>query len=500
MFPVTKWTLFGLIIEFIYKKDIMNIKKIVFFLLLVSFQLSAQEKKWTLKECVDYAIQNNISVKSSELDLKNVALNKKDALGNFMPNVSASGSHSWNIGLNQNITTGLLENQTTQFTSAGLNANVDLFRGLQNQNQLRKSNLSIIATQYQLLKIQEDIALNVANAYLQILFNKESLKVQQQQLAYNEKQLSRTQDLVDAGVVPKGDLLDIKATVAGDKQRLISAENVLLISKLSLAQLLRLDDFKNFDISEDKIEVLESSVLLESFENVIAKAKENRTELKIAQSNLEIAQKDISIAKGAYLPTLTAFYSYSTRASYSDRVVGITPNASNPTSVIGYLNDGSGTAVLQDNYSPVLGGPLPIFEQFDNNKGQNFGLQLSIPIFNGLAVRNNVERSKVALEKSKLNFEQTELDLERNVFTAYTDTKSSKESYSAALETLEARELSFNYAKERYEVGLMNVFDFNQAQTLLMSAQSDALRTKYDYIFRTKILEFYFGIPLIEKQ
>ncbi len=455
----------------------MNIKKTIFFLLLIGFQLSAQEKKWTLKECVDYAIQNNISVKSSELDLKNVALNKKDALGNFMPNISANGSHSWNIGLNQNITTGLLENQTTQFTSAGLNANLDLFKGLQNQNQLRKSNLSIIASQYQLLKIQEDVALNVANAYLQILFNKESLKVQKQQLAYNETQLKRTQDLVEAGVVPQGDLLDIKATVASDKQNLINAENALLISKLSLAQLLRLDNFKEFDISEEEINVLESPVLLESYENVISKAKENRTELKIAQSNLEIAQKDISIAKGAYLPSLIAFYSYSTRASYSDRIIG-----------------------FQTNGTPILDGPLPVLEQFDNNKGQNFGLQLSIPIFNGFAIRNNVQRSKVALERSKLNFEQTELDLERNVFTAYTDTKSSKESYNAALKTLEARELSFNYAKERYEVGLMNVFDFNQAQTLLINAQSDALRTKYDYIFRTKILEFYFGIPLIEKQ
>jgi outer membrane protein len=478
----------------------MRIKKIVFFFLLIGLQLTAQEKKWTLRECVDYAIQNNISVKSSELDLKNVALNKKDAMGNFLPNINASGSHSWNIGLNQNITTGLLENQTTQFTSAGLNANIDLFKGLQNQNQLRKASLSIVAAQYQFLKIQEDVALNVANAYLQILFNKEALKVQLQQFEYNTKQLQRTTELVDAGVVPKGDLLDVQATVASDKQRLISAYNALFISKLSLAQLLRLEDFKSFDISDENILVPTSAVLLESSESIIAKAKENRTELKIAKSNLEIAEKDISIAKGAYLPSLTAFYSYSTRASYSNRVVGVQPNFLNPTSQVGYVDDGSGTAVLQDNYSPVLGSPLPVFEQFDNNKGQNFGLQLNIPIFNGFAVRNNVQRAKIAYEKSQLNYNQTELDLERNVFVAYADTKGAKESYEAAIVTLEARELAFTYAKDRYEVGLMNVFDFNQAQTLLVNAQSEVLRTKYDYIFKTKILEFYFGIPLIEKQ
>ncbi len=224
-------------------------KRIVFLLSLVVFQLQAQEKKWTLQECVDYAIKNNISVQSSVLDLQTAGIAKKDAIGNFLPNFNASASHSWNVGLNQNITTGLLENQTTQFTSAGLNVSVDLFKGLQNQNQLRRSNLSIIASQYQLLKMQEDIALNVANAYLQILFNKENVKVQKQQLTFNESQLQRTTELVNAGQVPQGDLLDIKASVASDKQRLIAAENALLISKLSLAQLLRIEDFQSFDIS-----------------------------------------------------------------------------------------------------------------------------------------------------------------------------------------------------------------------------------------------------------
>jgi len=472
-------------------------KRIVFLLSLVVFQLQAQEKKWTLQECVDYAIKNNISVQSSVLDLQTAGIAKKDAIGNFLPNFNASASHSWNVGLNQNITTGLLENQTTQFTSAGLNVSVDLFKGLQNQNQLRRSNLSIIASQYQLLKMQEDIALNVANAYLQILFNKENVKVQKQQLTFNESQLQRTTELVNAGQVPQGDLLDIKASVASDKQRLIAAENALLISKLSLAQLLRIEDFQSFDISEEQLDVFDSVIMNESPNAVIEKAKETRTELKIAESNLEIAKKDISIARGAYLPSIVGFYSFNTRAAYFDRIVGFQPNTTNPTSVIGFV-DGTGQAVLQPNFSPILGGPLSVWEQFDNNKGQNFGVQMNIPIFNGFATRNNVQRSKVAFERAKLNYDQQNLDLERNVYTAFTDTKAAKESYEAALQTLEARTLSFNYAKDRYEVGLMNVFDFNQAQTLLVNAQSEVLRTKYDYIFRTKILEFYFGIPLIQ--
>ena len=156
----------------------MKYFKIVILVFLFSSLAWSQTKKWTLRECVDYAVVNNITVKQSELDLQNTTIAKKDAVGNFMPNFNVSSSHSWNIGLNQNITTGLLQNQTTQFTAANLNANVDVFKGMQNINQLRKANLSLIASQYQLTKIQEDIALNVANAYLQILFNKENLKVQ----------------------------------------------------------------------------------------------------------------------------------------------------------------------------------------------------------------------------------------------------------------------------------------------------------------------------------
>ncbi|MEN9488875.1 MAG: hypothetical protein RL494_1140, partial [Bacteroidota bacterium] len=433
---------------------------IALFCSIVSF---SQAKKWTLEECVTYAIQNNISIKQVALDKQLSDISKKDAIGKFLPSINAQASHSWNIGLNQNITTGLLENQTTQFTSAGVNVGVDIYKGLQNQNQLRKANLSRIASQYQLTKMQEDVSLNVANAYLQILFNKENLKVQQQQLVYDTKQLERTNELVEAGVIPRGDLLDVKATVATDNQRLIAAENALFLSKLSLAQLLQIDNFQEFDISDAEISVQESIVLGQEPKAIFTKAKETRTDLKIAQTNVQIAEKDVKIARGAYQPTLQGFYSFSTRAGYSNRVVGFTPNTSNPTSIIGYV-DGTNQAVLQPNFSTILGKPDAVFNQFSDNKGQNFGLNLSIPILNGFSARNNVARSKIALDRSKINLQQQELDLERTVFTAYTDTKGAQKAYEAAVSTVEAREKSFNYAKERYEVGLMNVFDFNQAQ------------------------------------
>jgi outer membrane protein len=445
--------------------------------LLFAFNLSsfAQDKKWTLEECVKYAIEHNISIQQTELDTQSALIDKRGALGNFLPSVNASASHSWNIGLNQNITTGLLQNQTTQFTSLNGSVGVDIYKGLQNQNTMRRAKLSLVAAQYQLTKMREDVALNVANAFLQVLFNKENLKVQHQQMSINEKQLARTQELVNAGTIPRGDLFDIKATLATDNQNIIAAENTLLISKLSLAQLLQLDDFTKFDIADNTTVEDENNILAEDVNVIYSKAKEERTGLKIAQVNLEVAEKNVAIARGAYQPTLQGFYNFNTRVAYADIPA----------------RDASG------NFSGTQSAPA-FFSQFNDNKGQSYGLQLSIPIFNGFSAKNNVARSKISLEKSRIALEQESLDLQRNVYTAFTDAKGALKSYESAISALEAREQSYNYAKEKFDVGLMNSFDLNQSQTLFSNAQSELLRSKYDYIFKIKILEFYFGIPIIK--
>jgi outer membrane protein len=441
------------------------------FILLFGLSTQAQTKKWTLEECVKYAIDNNISIKQTELDTKTADIDKKGAIGNFIPSLNSNSSHSWNVGLNQDPTTGILRNQTSQYSSFGAGLNVDIYKGMQNQNTLRRANLSIIAAKYQLTKMQEDVALNVANAFLQVLFNKENLKVQQEQLIINNKQLSRSEELVKAGSVPRGDLLDIKATVASDNQKVIAAENSLLISKLSLAQLLQLKEFYDFDVTDDTTAKDENNILAQTPVVIYEKAKEQRTELKIAKTNLEIAEKNVAIAKGGYQPTLQGFYNIGTRISYADSY-DFQTGTSKPAASFG--------------------------QQFSDNRGQNFGAQLTIPIFNGFSARNNVERSKVSLEKSKIAVEQEELTLQRNVYTAFTDAKGGLNAYESSLSALDARQEAYNYAKEKYAVGMMNSFDFNQSQTLLSAAQSEVLRTKYDYIFKIKILEFYFGIPIIK--
>lgn len=450
---------------------------ILFAFFLTAMQLNAQGKKWTLQECVEYALSNNITVRQSELDLKLNEIDKSDAFGAFLPTANGNAQHIWNSGLSQDPISGQNTVQTNMFSTFGFATQVDLYRGMQNQAQYRRSKMAIIAGQYQLQKIKDDIALNVANAYLQILFNRENLKVQQQQLAADLKQSERSAQLLEGGLIPKGDLLDIDATVAADRQRVIAAENQLLISRLSLAQLLQIDDFQNFDIADEDYDRGDSGILLQTPDAIFEKAKTVRTEIKLAQANLEVAQQDVKIARGAYQPTLRGFYSLDTRVGYND---------------VPKFNEETGRVI-------GLESPPPFWTQFWDNKGHSFGFQLSIPILNGLSTRNNVSRSKVALERSKLAFEQQELDLERNVYTAFTDAQGALKAYDAAVSASEARAQALEYAQERYNVGLINVFDLNQAQTLSVNAQSEVLRAKYDFIFRVKILEFYFGIPIFQK-
>lgn len=446
------------------------------FILFLGFTSVAQQKKWTIRECVEYALKNNISIKQSELDVRMADVDKKAAIGNFFPNLNAQLGHSWSIGANTNPVTNVRENQTTQYTQLGLSSSVTIYNGLQNQNRLRNAKMVQLARQYQLTKMQDDISLYVANAYLDILFNKENLKVQQNQLVFDEKQLKRTEELVNSGSVPRGDLLDMKATIASDKQKVVVAENALLISRLSLAQLLRIEEFKDFDVADVEIEPKPSLVMAETPEAIVAKANEVRVEIKIAKTNLDVAERDIKIAKGALQPSLSFGYNFGTNASYSNRIIGIDPSG-----------------------VPIIAGPLPVFDQLSNNKGHNFGLQLNVPIFNGFSARNNVERSKIGYERSKNNFDQAKIDLETNVYKAITDTKGALNTYETSIATAEARQEAFNYAKEKYAVGLMNTFDFNQSQTIFVASQSDVIRAKYDYIFKMKVVELYFGIPIIQK-
>ena len=467
-------------------------------LLFSTFLATAQEnKKWTLQECVNYALENNISIRQSKLDIELSELDKKDAIGNFLPNINASASNSWNTGLTQNVTTGILQTQTTRNFSAGVTASLNLFDGLQNFKQLQRAKISQLSSQYRLEKMQDDITLFVADAYLQVLFNKQNLQVLKSQNEVTKEQLERTEQLVDAGSLPKGDLLEIEATFADEQQRIIVAKNNIRISLISLAQTLLIKDYENFDIVERDYNVFGNELLNTPVNEVVETAKEERAEIKIAETNRELAQKDVELARGAYYPSLGAFFNYNTRESGMGRIVDVKPDEDNPTRQIGFVEE-TGAAVVAPNTVSTIGNPLPFFEQLQRNDGISYGVQLNIPIFNGLSTRNQVRRNQVNVKRAEYELEQAKLDLEANVYQAHVDAEGAFEAYEAALVAANAQEQSFDYATQRFDVGLSNAFEFSQAKLRYENSQSEVLRTKYDYIFKLKVLELYFGVPVTD--
>ena len=467
-------------------------KKIILIIILVfSFKSNSQDL-WTLEECVNRALNENISIKQAELDYMDSEISKKTAVGNFLPNLNIGSSHSWNVGLNQNITTGLLENVTTQFSSMNLSMNIDILNGLKNIKQLHLANLSILANQYQLADMKENISLLVANSFLQILFNKEILKVQKLQLEISKNEVERANELVKNGVIPRGDLFEFEANLTSVEKSVIDAENSLKLAKISLAQLLLIEDYETFDIVDNEYQLDISNILDKSPKEIFAYAVENKNEIKIAETNLEIAKKSLELNKSFLQPRLSAFYSYSTRIAYSDRLIG-TGNFENVP--IGFVEN-TNQRVLTPVQTTKIVGAKSFSDQFDTNAGQNFGLSLSIPVLNNFQVRSNVNRSKVNILRSENQLVQKKLDLENTINQAHKDAQGAMKAFSASKKSLESRKLSYDYAREKFELGAMNSFDFTQVKQRFESAQSDLITSKFDLIFKIKVLEFYFGVPL----
>jgi outer membrane protein len=486
------------------KKRIMNIEKPQFqnmknrslvistALFLFTFVLTAQMKEYTLEECILIALDKNISIKQSELDLESAEIDKADAIGNFLPRIGAQSQHIWNNGLSQNITNGLIENLTTQFSSFGGNIGLTLFNGRQNVNQLSRANLNMLARQYQLEDMKDDISLFVANAYLQVMFSKELEQVQRYQLELAKQELERTQLSIDAGILTAAEIFEIEANVATQEQAVIQAENAYRLSRISLAQLLLITDYENFDIAQEEFDIPFSEILGETPKKIYEKALTFRNDIKLGITNLELAEKEIDLAKGALMPTLSAFYNYNTRISYSDRLVETGEFIRTP---IGFVQDNGAVVVSQFPQRDVAGA-LPFGTQFTQNDGQSYGLSLNIPIFNGLSAKNNIKRRKLNLKRIENQLEQTKLDLENTINQAYNDAKGAYKFYDASEKTLLARQQAFEIAKQRFDAGVLNSFDYVQARQRYQIAASDIIRAKFDYIFKLKVLEFYFGLEM----
>ncbi|MFJ1261415.1 TolC family protein [Capnocytophaga canis] len=410
---------------------------------------------WTLEDCINHALEKNISIKQSEIDLSASDVDKLQARGAFVPSLNSNMTYSLNEGKNINPVTNQFENTFFQSASGGVNMDMTLFAGLRNWRQLKRAELGRMAAQYNLEKMKDDIVLMVINAYLDVLSNKEQLKNLKIQSKISKQQLERTKDLIEAGSLPKGDVYEAESQVFAQEQQIIATENMLFISKMGLAQLLLLKDYQNFEIADTSFDVPITDVLSKNPNEIFQRAKEVVQDIKIAQANVELAENSLRLSKSAYSPRLAAQWGYNTRWSKSQA----------------------------QNF----------LDQLDANKGMYAGLGLSIPILNGFSTKSNIKRQQLNLLKAEWNKEQAVLNLERTVYQAYTDASNARKLFEASEKTMQAKEQSYLYSKERHDVGLMTTFDFNQAKTQYENAENEYIRAKYKYIFKIKVLQYYFG-------
>lgn len=434
---------------------------LLLFLVLITASVYSQTKKWSLEECVYFALENNITVKQGE---NTILSNEQDIIaskGQFLPRLSANVGQTLSLGTSQ-LFPGQFVDRTDNSTNISIGVNQTIFDGFRLTNLYKQSQLNLETSQLELKRIKDDISLNVANAYLNVLFNIENLEIAQKQYDFSKTQLDQVQKLVEAGVQPQADIFDTQATLSQDAQNLTVAENNYALAILTLTQLLQLP-LEGFEVDAVNINSPSAELMYNDASPIIKYALENRYEVKVAEKNIEAAEIGVDISKSGFRPSVTFNYGFGSNVFFSN---------------------------LTDDEPPF-------FEQLNTQKGHRFSLNVSIPIFSQNQNKTNVARSKIQTENAKLGLTQTKYELEATVQRAFTDAKAAFKAFQAAQKNVEAQQLAFENARQRYDIGVINSFDLEQTRLNLLNAQSSLVNAKYDFIFKTKVLDFFLGKPII---
>ena len=440
-------------------------KKITFFIFSWCFiTLNAQTKQWTLENCIQHAIENNISIKQIELEKENVQIDLNTSKMSRLPNLDAGLNQNWSSGRGEG-ESGLYETQTRSNTGFSVGSSMPIFTGFRISNQIARNKLELEAARENLAKAKEDLALSITSFYLQVLFNKEIVRINEEQLILSKSQIERTKTLVEVGKVPLSQLYDIEAQVAKDEVSVVQAKNDLQVALLDLKQNMELETESSFDIVIPALNEVVSEYMssIQPPQMVYNNAISIKPVVREQEYKIESAKRSVKIAQAGYLPKLDMNMGYSTSYYYNYD--------------------------LSDNAS--------FRSQLKDKSGQYVAFNLSIPIFSRFSVRNQVRSAKINISNQQLILENTKKTLYKEIHMAYINATSAQEKYKASSRAVKASAESFKYAEERYEIGKSSVFEFNEAKTKLVQSQSEEIQAKYDYIFRTKILDFYNGIPIV---
>jgi len=453
-----------------YQKGLSISMILVITILLSCSGLSAQTpvRSWTLKECIQYAMDNNIQIKRQELQSMIADKNYKQSRFELLPNMNVGFEHIYSSGRSLNLEEYRWENRNQQQGSLGLRSEVTVFNGLQNLNSIKQQKYNLKSTLEDLEKVKNDISIYIATAYLQILLDQELLNVAKNQSEVTMVQVDKTETLVKVGNVSKGTLLEIKAQAASEKLNIIQRNNQLRISKLTLVQLLDLESPEEFSIVTPKNLSIENQPAVVITDSVFNYAVTNMPEVKSAEYMLQSQKKALAVTRGRRSPELYLSGLYYSR--YNENAINpLDPDPLNPS--INYSMD----------------------DQLKDNQYKQITLGLSVPIFNKLRIQRDVSIAKVNMLDAQYNLKQTKQNLYKNIQQAYSDAVSALEKYYSSYDAVKSMEEAFDYTSEKFEVGLASSIDYSIAKNNLSKTQSDLLQAKYEYLLRVKILEFYQG-------
>lgn len=454
----------------------MRTRILTVFVFIGILSINAQTKKWSIYECIDYAIENNISIKQQTLNADLAQEDINAAKGNFLPNLSGSASQSWNFGSSINAN-NVRVSRDFRGNSFGLNTGVTLFDGMRNINNYEQAKLGLETSQLDSDIIQDDITINILTRYIDILAQKENLVIAQEQVKITEQQIDQIEEFVNAGVRAKADLLDVKAQLASDTESVVNAESAVELALLGLTELLQIS-YKDFDIQDVELNISSVSLLYESADEIYAKAVATRAEIKKAQLGIERSELDVDLAKGAYYPTLSLGAGLNTFYQHAQGSDDVRP------------------IIDPDDSNNILLIPNGFGQQLSDNLGYNVGFNLSIPIFNRMQTKSNVNRNIINQKRAENNLAQQEQDLYSTVVRAYNSARTSLNQYRASEASVEAQEEAFRNAQESFDLGVMTSFEFEQVRIRLINAQAAFINAKYNFVFRTKALEYYTGVPI----
>jgi outer membrane protein len=470
----------------------------VTFTLLLAFILfaftgrSQTEKKWTLEECINYALEHNINIKKQLLNVEyqNEAL-LQSKLG-MLPNINGYASHGYNWGQRIDPFTNEFASNRVRSNNFNLSADLNLFAGLQQTNTIKRNLLNKEAAQYDAEAYKDEISISVATAYLQVLYNKEFVQIAKDQLDISNQQVDRTKKLVDAGTLAKGDLLTIQAQAASEQLSVVNAENNLSLALLTLTQLLELPSTEGFDIDVPQLGLIEAPENVMSPENIYKTAVEVRPEIKGAETRVESSKRSLGIARGSYYPSLSLSGSWGSGYSGAN-TVGTDPFTQQIE--IGYTENTHETVIAEkiayQSYNTKAFG-----DQLRENRNESVSLSLRIPIFNGWRSRSSVAQAKIGVENANLDLQLQKNTLYKTIQQAYNDAASALNKHKASLLKVEATKESFNYAEKKFNVGLINSVDYNNAKKEYNRALSEQIQAKYEFVFKMTVIDFYLGKPL----